>query len=82
MALDAALEGGLSRLTFGRLAARLKISDRTVVYYFPTKDDLVTSVLSVVGDRLQTVLAAAFSTPMRDRRALVATEWPDVAQPE
>ncbi|WP_143544360.1 MULTISPECIES: TetR/AcrR family transcriptional regulator [unclassified Rhodococcus (in: high G+C Gram-positive bacteria)] len=82
VALEAALEGGLSRLTFGRLAARLKISDRTVVYYFPTKDDLVTSVLSVVGDRLQTVLAAAFSTPMRDHRALVATAWPVVAQPE
>lgn len=81
-ALDAALEGGLSRLTFGRLASRLQISDRMVVYYFPTKDDLVTSVLAVVGDRLQNVLAAAFSTPMNDHRSLVAAAWPVVAKPE
>lgn len=82
VALEAALEDGLSRLTFGRLASRLKISDRMVVYYFPTKDELVTSVLSVVGDRLQHVLAAAFSVPTNDHRSLVATAWPVVAQPE
>lgn len=82
VALDAALDGGLSRLTFGRLASRLNISDRMVVYYFPTKDDLVTSVLAVVGNQLQHVLAAAFSSPMNDHRALVAAAWPVVAQPE
>ncbi|MFI8568777.1 TetR/AcrR family transcriptional regulator [Rhodococcus sp. NPDC078407] len=82
VALDAAVEGGLSRLTFGRLASRLKTSDRMVVYYFPKKDDLVTAVLEVVGHRLQHVLAAAFSTPMNNHRSLVAAAWPVVAQPE
>ncbi|MGU3435890.1 TetR/AcrR family transcriptional regulator [Actinomycetes bacterium M1A6_2h] len=82
VALDLALEQGLSRLTFGRLASRLGISDRTVVYYFPTKDDLVTSVLSVVAERLQDVLVTAFTTPMSHHRALVATAWPVVARPE
>ena len=32
---------GLSNLTFGRLAKRLGMADRTIVYYFPTKADLI-----------------------------------------
>ena len=35
------------------MARRLAISDRIVVYYFPSKDALVTAVLVEVGDRLQ-----------------------------
>nr|NIR60097.1 helix-turn-helix transcriptional regulator [Gammaproteobacteria bacterium] len=45
-ALAAALEEGLSRLSFGRLAKRLGIHDRIVVYYFPTKHELVSAVLT------------------------------------
>ena len=44
-ALAAAFEDGLSQLTFGRVATRLAISDRIVVYYFPTKDDLIVAFL-------------------------------------
>ena len=51
-ALAAAFDDGLSRLTFGRVAKRLGISDRIVVYYFPTKDDLIGEVLIAMGVQL------------------------------
>ena len=44
----------------------LGVSDRIVVYYFPTKDDLITEVLLLVGVRLQGVLATAFTEPAHD----------------
>jgi AcrR family transcriptional regulator len=81
-ALDAALEDGLSQLTFGRLAKRLGINDRTVVYYFPSKDDLITEVLMAVGTRLQEVLAAAFTKRSGDHLQLAAAAWPILATPE
>ena len=40
-----ALEAGMAGLTFSAVGARLGISDRTVVYYFPSKPDLVMSCL-------------------------------------
>lgn len=81
-ALAAAFDDGLSRLTFGRLAKRLGISDRIVVYYFPTKDDLVTEVVMAMGLQLQERLAAAFTEPARDHRDLVASAWPVLTTPE
>lgn len=80
-ALDAAGEVGLSRLTFGRVAERLGISDRTVVYYFPTKDDLATNVVLALGARLQAALAEAFA-PSGDHRELVRAAWPVITRPE
>ncbi|WP_148616235.1 TetR/AcrR family transcriptional regulator [Nocardioides rubriscoriae] len=81
-AVDAALEDGLHRLTFGRLATRLGVTDRAIVYYFPSKDDLVTQVLTVLGDRLVGVLADAVSGGARDHRDLVARAWPVLARPQ
>ena len=75
-ALEAALDGGLSQLSFGRVAKRLGIHDRTVVYYFPTKDALVREVLGSMGERLQQTLTAAFSEPASDHLALVRSAWP------
>lgn len=75
-ALAAAFEDGLSQLTFGRLAKRLGISDRIVVYYFPSKDDLVGDVLVAMGGRLQAALGPALSTPAPDHLALVRAAWP------
>ena len=46
-ALRTALTDGLSQLTFGRLARRLGVSDRVIVYYFPSKTELIVSVLTV-----------------------------------
>lgn len=78
-ALATAFADGLSRLTFGRVASRLGISDRIVVYYFPSKDDLVRAVLGAVAQRLQHALARAFTTRAADHTALVRAAWPIVA---
>ena len=79
-ALAAAFDEGLSRLTFGRIAKRLGISDRIVVYYFPTKDDLISDVLSAMGSKLQETLAPAFSAQAADHRELIRSAWPVLAR--
>ena len=81
-ALAAALDDGLSQLTFGRLAKRLGINDRTVVYYFPTKDDLLTEVVMSMGLRLQTTLGAAFSSAAANHVELARAAWPALARPD
>jgi AcrR family transcriptional regulator len=81
-ALAAALDEGLSQLTFGRLAKRLGISDRTIVYYFPSKDELLRDVVLAMGSRLQDALARAFTTPAPGHRELMAAAWPVVATPD
>lgn len=81
-ALDAALEDGLSQLTFGRLAKRLGTSDRVVVYYFPSKSDLVGDVVAAMGVRLQHALAPAFDTPAAGHLDLVRRAWPVLAAVE
>ena len=81
-ALTAALDDGLSQLTFGRLAKRLGLSDRIAVYYFPTKNDLISEVLSSMGMQLQQNLHHAFSEPAADHLELVRAAWPVLAQPD
>jgi AcrR family transcriptional regulator len=81
-ALATAFDDGLSQLTFGRIAKRLGISDRIVVYYFPTKDDLIAEVLYALGAELQATLAPAFSTPAADHIELLRTAWPILARPK
>jgi AcrR family transcriptional regulator len=78
-ALAAALDDGLSQLTFGRVAKRLGINDRTVVYYFPTKDALITEVVMSMGLQLQATLGEAFSEPARDHLDLARAAWPALA---
>jgi AcrR family transcriptional regulator len=81
-ALAAAVDEGLSQLTFGRLAKRLNINDRTIVYYFPTKDDLIGEVIVAMGMKLQTALAKAFAKPAGDHLELARAAWPFLARPE
>ena len=81
-ALAVALDDGLSQLSFGRVAKHLGINDRTVVYYFPSKDDLVTEVLLSVGTTLQDTLAPVFAAPAADHLELLRTAWPLLAQPD
>ena len=78
-ALAVAFDGGLSQLTFGRVAKHLGIPDRTVVYYFPTKDDLVGEVIMAMGLQLQVELGAAFGDIVADHIALVRRAWPVLA---
>ncbi len=81
-ALATAFEGGLSQVTFGRVAKHLGINDRVVVYYFPTKDDLVAEVLVALGLRLQETLAPAFTAKAADHAVLARAAWPVLAQPD
>jgi AcrR family transcriptional regulator len=80
-ALAAAFDEGLSQLTFGRVAKRLGISDRIVVYYFPTKDDLIGDVLFAMGTELQATLAPTFAAPATDYLGLLRAAWPILARP-
>ena len=81
-ALDAVLAHGFSQLTFGRLARQLGVSDRVVVYYFPNKSELIASVLNMVAERLQIVLARAFTEPATGHVELASAAWPVLATPE
>ena len=81
-AVAAAFEDGLSQLTFGRLAKRLGINDRTIVYYFPSKDDLISEVVVSMGLSLQTMLGEAFSKPAATHLELARTAWPVLARTE
>jgi AcrR family transcriptional regulator len=78
-ALAVALDDGLSQLTYGRVAKRLGINDRVVVYYFPTKEDLITEVLVSIGLQLQETLTPALATPAVDHVDLARRTWPLVA---
>ncbi|MDW3214834.1 MAG: TetR/AcrR family transcriptional regulator [Ilumatobacteraceae bacterium] len=81
-ALATAFDEGLSQMTFGRVAKRLGISDRTVVYYFPSKDDLVTDVVVSLGIQLQETLADAFTARAADHVELLRAAWPVLATAE
>ena len=81
-ALAVAFDDGLSQVSFGRVARRLGINDRTIVYYFPTKHDLIAEILTSMGAQLQGTLALAFAERAPDHRALIAAAWPVLASPE
>jgi AcrR family transcriptional regulator len=81
-ALAVAFDDGLSQLTYGRVAKQLGISDRVVVYYFPSKEDLVGEVLLGVGIQLQQALEPAFRSLARDHLQLVKAAWPVMARSE
>lgn len=81
-ALHAAFEDGLSQLTFGSVAKGLAISDRIVVYYFPTKSDLIREVVIAMGGRLQLTLAHAFATPASGHFEMVSRAWPLLSTPD
>ncbi len=74
-AVECVTANGLSQLSFGKVAKHLGISDRTVVYYFPTKDDLATAVMLAIGGSLQGVLGDAFASAP-DHLAMTTQAWP------
>ena len=78
-ALATAFDSGLSQLTYGRVAKHLGVNDRIIVYYFPTKEDLVGDVLVAMGMQLQQTLAPAFAESCVDHIALMRAAWPILA---
>ena len=80
-ALATAFEDGRSQLTFCRVAKKIGISDRVVVYYFPTKDDLVGSVLVSMALQLQETLNPVLTGSAPDYLALIRNVWPHLARP-
>lgn len=81
-ALAAAVDDGLSQLTFGRLAKRLGISDRTIVYYFPSKSDLISEVLGAMGADLLGKLVTAIPDSVSDHTELLKSAWPVLSSAE
>ena len=80
-AAGVAREFGLSGLTYRRVADRLEISDRMVVYYLPTKAELISAAVSALSVELQQLLAEAFGDQRRDPDSLVRKAWPVLTTP-
>jgi AcrR family transcriptional regulator len=84
-AVELARTEGLGALSFGRVARLVATNDRTVVYYFPTKADLMGNVVLALGTELQELLARAFGEGALPPADLLARSWPvlnsDQAQP-
>ena len=79
-ALAAAFDEGLSQLTFGRVAKRLGVSDRIIVYYFPTKDDLIGEVLFAHGDAAAANPRTNVHRASRRSLELLRAAWPILAR--
>ncbi len=76
-----ALREGIGGLTFGRVGQRLGISDRTVVYYFPSKPELVMAVAGAVVADLERLLERAFGAEPRSPEELLRRAWPVLTTP-
>jgi AcrR family transcriptional regulator len=76
--IEVVLAEGLAALSFGKVAKTLGISDRMVVYYFPSKDALTTSIVATMGAQLQELLEGAFPAKASPD-ALMRTAWPILA---
>ena len=81
-ALHVAREQGLRQLSFGRVAKQAGTNDRTVVYYFPSKELLVSEVLLAMSRELGSWLSAVGEERRRDHRDLLKVAWPVLAHPD
>jgi len=80
-AVTVALESGMAALTFSRVGERLEISDRTVVYYFPTKLALINAVAGALVSDMMKLLEDAFGSKPLSQRDLMHRAWPVLTTP-
>lgn len=80
-AIAVVLDVGMAGLTFSKVGERLQISDRTVVYYFPTKPALVTAVVHALVADLEHLLEEAFGSEPLSQRDLANRAWPVLTTP-
>ena len=80
-ACGVAHEAGIAQLTFRRVGAQLGISDRMVVYYFPSKLDLVTAVVGSLTAEMANLLEEAFGSRPLTQQNLVRRAWPVLTTP-
>ncbi len=81
-AVEVAMAHGVGAVTYGRVGKVLGISDRTVVYYFATKKDLLTAVVTHLGGQLQVVLEQAFGPDPLPADELMHRAWPALTTSE
>jgi AcrR family transcriptional regulator len=78
-AVAEAMLHGLSQLTYGRLAKRVGITDRMLVYYFPTKSHLIEAVVVSIGTQLMAELEEAIGPGPLSEQAVLDAAWPHLA---
>ncbi|MFM8382586.1 MAG: TetR/AcrR family transcriptional regulator [Actinomycetota bacterium] len=75
-AASIALRDGMAKLTYRKVAEELGISDRMVVYYLPSKEELVLAAVGALSVRMQTILEQAFGDERRSPDELLKIAWP------
>src|SRR3712207_6897642 len=70
-AVEHVLRHGVATLSLRPLAAALGTSDRMLLYYFGSREQLLTAVLGAVGEQLQTQFAAPLPADPVSPAALV-----------
>lgn len=81
-AVAVAEDSGLGELTFRSVGRRMGIPDRTVVYYFPTKGQLVLAVLQHSSEQLVRLLSAAVHDGPHPPDELLRAAWTALRRPE
>lgn len=70
------MDRGVSGLSFASVGSALGIADRTVVYYFPTKAELLEAAVRKGSESLSSLLGSAFGdAPITAERA-AERAWP------
>src|SRR3712207_9449230 len=77
-AVEHVLREGVTTLSLRPLAAALGTSDRMLLYYFGSRDELLAAVLGAVGEQLQAGLAAALPDGAVPPGRLLPVLWASV----
>lgn len=72
---------GLSALTFDAVGRRAGVPDRTVVYYFARKSELLAAVIGVMAHDLVAALDAGIDKRRYSSKELLRLVWPTLCTP-